>query len=1076
MPGLVRKLLICATAQGLLLQPVSNRGQHSNSLPLVVNYEDCSISPSLKQHDEKAAEGLESHGLIGILNLSSSAYLISITQRKQVAHIRGKPIYVVTDVSFIPITSQSDAQSSINQARKALKQGKELVTSDDETDDETDDHTSTAGTDDGHDTLPPTPMELPGATDATKGIGPLAKGSTVAADVIKDRGKYGRFAERWFSKAGWTASGREKLGMSRSEDDLTREQKRQGLNALPDEESSTKADAPKELDGAADSQRQEEHAQEGPLDKAAEKVEQTVAEGIVKSLTPRILRTLRVFLSSESFYFSYDHDISRRLETQEPSSSTLPLHKRFDPLYFWNQHLLLPFIDSGNHAFVLPLIQGFVGQRAFTIGKTPKEEPDKITDVLEDPGEVFELYDRTTQNAASASGPVSAEPGSSADGAESRDLLLTLISRRSINRAGLRYLRRGVDDAGNVANNVETEQILSDQLWNESSKVFSLAQLRGSIPLFFSQSPYSFKPAPITYGSEATNHEAFNKHFSNLISKYGKIQIASLVDKHGTEKKIGELYQHHVEMTNEGQLPSHGFPGPDTSAPARPFSPSRPSDRHLAYTWFDFHHECRAFNFQNVSYLLDCLGPSLSNFAWTEQDSSRITRHQSGIIRTNCMDCLDRTNVVQSAIAGHILQQQLASFGLSIDLSTDPKTQWFNTLWADNGDAISRQYAGTAALKGDYTRTRKRNWTGAINDFSLTLGRYYNNIFSDYFLQTTIDYMLGLGDETIWEEFETDMVTGDHALDMSRVRQAAVERCVKVVLGRDAESDGDDSSTEATSKTAAVKTRVRKTLGRKSEEEEDLISGWTLHTPSQSNTLRSLPLEECVLLLTDQALYAVRFDWNTEKVGSYERVALSDIKGIRRGVYVTSTLGVKNMDEERNRGFVVTYREKGRGIRRVNTRSLSSAVVPKEAEEETPADAARDADQTEEGKGKQTEEGKGTEEKDFAAPAEGEKGKDTKILAFKSLSPRATAMAESGTRRRSVGSSQSSVAAMSERQVVEMVTEEVVRAIRAVRERREEEGEMWAVEDEAIISVAEARKSTGYLESIGYSLRRLVWA
>lgn len=29
---------------------------------------------------------------------------------------------------------------------------------------------------------------------------------------------------------------------------------------------------------------------------------------------------------------------------------------------------------------------------------------------------------------------------------------------------------------------------------------------------------------------------------------------------------------------------------------------------------------------------------------------------QSGVLRVNCMDCLDRTNVVQSVFAKHVLQ------------------------------------------------------------------------------------------------------------------------------------------------------------------------------------------------------------------------------------------------------------------------------------------------------------------------------------------------------------------------------------------------------------------------------------
>jgi len=36
-----------------------------------------------------------------------------------------------------------------------------------------------------------------------------------------------------------------------------------------------------------------------------------------------------------------------------------------------------------------------------------------------------------------------------------------------------------------------------------------------------------------------------------------------------------------------------------------------------------------------------------------------VSMHQKGVFRTNCVDCLDRTNVVQGLIAKGVLQQQL---------------------------------------------------------------------------------------------------------------------------------------------------------------------------------------------------------------------------------------------------------------------------------------------------------------------------------------------------------------------------------------------------------------------------------
>lgn len=132
--------------------------------------------------------------------------------------------------------------------------------------------------------------------------------------------------------------------------------------------------------------------------------------------------------------------------------------------------------------------------------------------------------------------------------------------------------------------------------------------------------------------------------------------------------------------------------------------------------------------FENVSILMNTLGAKLDDFGETTELNSVIEKTQSGILRTNCMDCLDRTNVVQSATGQRALEKQLKAEGIEVDLLTDTSTQWFNTLWADNGDAISRQYSSTAALKGDFTRTRRRNYRGAINDLGLTLSRYYNNI------------------------------------------------------------------------------------------------------------------------------------------------------------------------------------------------------------------------------------------------------------------------------------------------------------------------------------------------------------
>lgn len=146
----------------------------------------------------------------------------------------------------------------------------------------------------------------------------------------------------------------------------------------------------------------------------------------------------------------------------------------------------------------------------------------------------------------------------------------------------------------------------------------------------------------------------------------------------------------------------------------------------LGFEWFDFHAICRGMKFENVSLLMESLRKKLDSFGDTVEVNGQPLSKQSGVLRTNCMDCLDRTNVVQSACGRRALELQLKDEGIDMSLQQDQTTQWFNTLWADNGDAISKQYASTAALKGDFTRTRKRDYKGALTDMGLSISRFYS--------------------------------------------------------------------------------------------------------------------------------------------------------------------------------------------------------------------------------------------------------------------------------------------------------------------------------------------------------------
>lgn len=64
-------------------------------------------------------------------------------------------------------------------------------------------------------------------------------------------------------------------------------------------------------------------------------------------------------------------------------------------------------------------------------------------------------------------------------------------------------------------------------------------------------------------------------------------------------------------------------------------------------------------------------------------------------------------------------------------------------VWADHGDMCSIQYAGTGALKADFTRTGQRTFAGLLRDLMNALWRYYINNFSDGYRQDAVDLFLG---------------------------------------------------------------------------------------------------------------------------------------------------------------------------------------------------------------------------------------------------------------------------------------------------------------------------------------------
>jgi hypothetical protein len=83
----------------------------------------------------------------------------------------------------------------------------------------------------------------------------------------------------------------------------------------------------------------------------------------------------------------------------------------------------------------------------------------------------------------------------------------------------------------------------------------------------------------------------------------------------------------------------------------------------VLYYPFDFHASSKTDSDQ-TSVLIDSMASDLQKigFCWIDK-TGQIVREQRGVIRTNCVDCLDRTNFVQSAISRSIVSVQALKLG-----------------------------------------------------------------------------------------------------------------------------------------------------------------------------------------------------------------------------------------------------------------------------------------------------------------------------------------------------------------------------------------------------------------------------
>ncbi|KAJ5159645.1 Polyphosphoinositide phosphatase [Penicillium canariense] len=403
---------------------------------------------------------------------------------------------------------------------------------------------------------------------------------------------------------------------------------------------------------------------------------------------------------TRSFYFSYSYDITRSLQhnicrERKAHQDGLPrsISRDYNTMFIWNHHLLVPAVNTLKNPYdwCLPIIHGYVDQSKMSV------------------------YGRV--------------------------VYISIIARRSRFFAGARFLKRGANDLGYVANDVETEQIVSEQTTTSfhsagpelhaNPNYTSYIQHRGSIPLYWTQENTGVSPKPaIELNLIDPFYSAAALHFDNLFERYGApIYILNLVKSRERTPRESKLLK---EFTNAVTYLNQFLP----------------ADKKMIYKAWDMSRAAKSRDQDVIQTLEDIAGDIIpkTGFFKNAHDIESGFRLQNGVARTNCIDCLDRTNAAQFVIGKRALGYQLHALGVidetTVEYDTDA-VNLFTNMWHDHGDTIAIQYGGSHLVNTMATYRKINQWSSHSRDMVESFKRYYNNSFLDAQRQEAYNLFLG---------------------------------------------------------------------------------------------------------------------------------------------------------------------------------------------------------------------------------------------------------------------------------------------------------------------------------------------
>lgn len=422
----------------------------------------------------------------------------------------------------------------------------------------------------------------------------------------------------------------------------------------------------------------------------------------------RLLSIFKYMDLGKTFYFSYSYDITNTLQTNFVRNKKKATDLQFgvntnkvndlfnnfehNEKFVWNNLLLKPILDNpevATYEWFQPIIHGFIDQANISV--------------------------------------------------YGRKFYITIIARRSHHFAGARFLKRGVNDKGNVANEIETEQIVSDMLitsfhdpkygFYNNPRYTSFVQHRGSIPLYWTQDMNKLPKPPIQINLNDPFYQSSALHFNDLFHRYGlPIIVLNLIKQ--KEKQPRELKLNHYFMACIKYLDQF-----------------LPEGKKIQYFSFDMSRHSKK-NLDVIGPIQAIAANAMSQIGFFHNGINlSTTKLQKGIIRTNCIDCLDRTNAAQFIICKEALTHQLRSLKIiSETQNLDYDSDLINVvteIFHDHGDTIAIQYGGSNLVNTMDSYRRINQWSSHTRDMLNSIKRMYSNSFMDSIRQEAINLFLG---------------------------------------------------------------------------------------------------------------------------------------------------------------------------------------------------------------------------------------------------------------------------------------------------------------------------------------------